>query len=633
MREAQLQKSYYLWELRPYFRQVAGQLAIGSISGIVMNIAVVLPAILLGRAIDTALAFERGEVDASSMMWAALAFAGGVALTEGPRMGKRWWLMTANARIRSNVRTNALRGVVVWPMAQLDSVPTGDLMARIIGDVEVMGVGVREFIIESWDTVLFSISLIVAMLIYDANLTIYAMLPVPLAMLLAKSTGRWISGRTIATREANADLTASIQERLASIRVLRMFGRTESAVEQVGILSQNQADTNLSLVRLRSGLRPIYTTMMTAGVLVVVWQGGNNVVNGAMTVGAFVAYLELYLRFVNRAFRVPQLINSIQSGSAAFERLRPLLAPPPRISNEPRYSSFRAGHIVGLQDKLPAHPPVASGPIGISVRNVTLRYPSSETPTLPSLTNLSLDIQPGALVAITGPVGSGKSALAETLLNLYPLESGQVLLDGIPLEEIRPGERAARIGYLPQDPYLFSGTIRENVLPGSSVNGADADAILDAAISAASLHEDLDTFPGGLESEIGELGVRVSGGQRQRIALARAIANTCPLTPGLLVLDDPFSAVDLETEARIVARLRAFFGPSAPPERRCTIALFSHRLSAFPQADQVVLLEDGRVTEQGTHAELSRADGMYARIYRAQRVAERGGGIGRSDRE
>jgi ATP-binding cassette subfamily B multidrug efflux pump len=252
-------------------------------------------------------------------------------------------------------------------------------------------------------------------------------------------------------------------------------------------------------------------------------------------------------------------------------------------------------------------------------------------------------------------VGAGKSALARALLGLYPLEGGRVLLDGQAVETLDPAARAARVGYLSQDAYLFSGSVRENVLlpppeggaaPGGAgarrrrVGGSPAGG-LDRAVSVASLEEDVDGFPEGLDTEIGELGVRVSGGQRQRIALARAIAapaagaataddsaapgqpgNDPERGPGLLVLDDPFSAVDVDTEARIVAALRQAFGPAAPRPQRATILLCSHRLTAFPQADQVVVLDGGRVVARGTHAALLRQDGLYARIFRAQhRVA------------
>jgi ATP-binding cassette subfamily B multidrug efflux pump len=620
---------YYLWELRPYFRQVAGQLVLGSIAGLMMNTAVVLPAILLGRAIDTALAFERGAVGSSAVGWAALAFVGGTLLTEVPRIAKRWWLMTANARMRANLRADAWRGVIAWPMARLDSTPAGDVMARIIGDVEVLGVGLREFTIETWDTLLFSLSLMVAMLVYDPMLTVLALLPVPVAMLLAKATGRWVAARTTTSREANASLTTALQEQLAGIRVLRLFGRTGAAVDRVDRLSGAQADTNLALVRLRGGLRPVYTTLMGAGVLFVVWQGGEKVVSGAMTVGAFIAYLELYLRFVNRGFRVPQMINSIQGGAAAYARLRPLLAPPLSLASEPPGASFRAGHLVGMQELAPARPAMPTGPLAVALRGVTFRY---STATAPALCDISLDIPAGALVAVTGPVGAGKSALARALLGLYPLEAGQVLLDGRPLEDMPVAERAARTGYLPQDPYLFSGTVRNNILLGSATLHRAQDHVPDAApgcqvlaaLSCAALGEDLRTFPAGLETEIGERGIRVSGGQRQRLALARALAACSPQAPGLLVLDDPFSALDLDTEAQIVAGLRQLFGPSQPYAQQCTVLLFSHRLLAFPQADLVVVLDRGHILEQGTHAELSQGNGLYARIYRAQRLASAG---------
>lgn len=603
----------YLWAMRGSFRQVAGALVLGSLAGIVMNTTVVLPPILLGRAVDAALAVERGSGDLAAVGWAALAFVGGTLLSEGARVLKRWWLITANTRIRANLRADALRGILALPLAELHQTPIGDLMARVIGDVEVLGVGVREFVIETWDTLLFSLALAAAMLWYDAGLTALVLLPVPLALLLSYAMGRWVGERTRSARAASAQLTAVLQEQLAGLRVLRLFGRAEAAVAEVDARSREQAAANLRGVALRSALQPLYSLLISLGVVLLVWRGGGQVIAGAMSVGAFVAYLQLYLRFIGRGFRIPQLVNSIQSGGVAYARLRPLLAPALPARSEPRGASFRADYLAGSAQAAPAPPAVSPGPIAVALAGVTFRYPDAARP---ALTDLWLDIPAGALIAVTGPVGSGKSALARALLGLFPLERGRVLLDGTPWEELPAQQRAARIGYLPQEPLLFSGTLQENVLLAERAPPADQQRRVEQALDLAALAPDLPALPAGQHTQIGELGVRVSGGQRQRIALARALV--APAAPGLLVLDDPFSAVDIDTEAQIIAGLRAAFGPQAPPERRATIVVCSHRLAAFPQADRVVVLDAGRIAEQGSHAALLAAGGVYARMYRAQ---------------
>jgi ATP-binding cassette subfamily B protein len=254
----------------------------------------------------------------------------------------------------------------------------------------------------------------------------------------------------------------------------------------------------------------------------------------------------------------------------------------------------------------------------VTLRGLTFRYPGAESPALRSL---DLDIPAGSLVGITGPVGSGKSAMARAILGLHPTESGTVLVGGREPSRLTADERAGLIGYLPQDTLLFSGSLREN-LTLTREPGTRDDRPLGRAIRLAALEEDVAGFPGGLATEVGELGVRVSGGQRQRIGLARAIAAGAPGLPGLLVLDDPFSAVDVATEAQIVTSLKQAFGPDAPQRDRVTVIVCSHRLAAFPHADLVVVLQDGRIAASGTHASLLRESPLYARIFQAQLDAE-----------
>jgi ATP-binding cassette subfamily B multidrug efflux pump len=605
----------FLMSLRPYFRQVSGLLVIGSAAGIMMNVAIVLPAVFLGRAINTVLAFQRHEATGGQVAEAAVLFVVATAATQVPRIGKRYWLGVARTRFQANVRADALRGVLAWPMDRLAAMSVGGVMARVIGDVQVLGLGVGEVIVETWDTLLFSLALIVTMFLYSPDLAALSLASVPPALLLAKLAGRLVARRTTDARQSDADLTTVLHEQLHGFRLLRLAGRTAVAEERVHALADRQAQAELAAIRLDEALSAVYTTLLSAGVVFVVWIGGREVAAGTLTVGGLIAFLQLFVRFAGRAPRIPQMVNRVQAAGAAYVRLEPLVAPALPVSADPAWSSYRSTHVAGIE--LQPRQPVLErrSAARLKLDGVTFAYPGS---TRAVLTDLSLEVPAGSLVAVTGAVGSGKSALARLAAGIYAPDTGRVLIDDQSAVGLEPAERATLVGYVGQDPHLFSGTVADNVMLGTGAPmRADGQPAAQRAVALAVLTADVAAMPDGLDTEIGELGVRVSGGQRQRIALARALGAGGHV-PALLVLDDPFSNVDVATEAAIISGLREAIGPAAPVGERASILLLSHRLAAFPYAERVIVLEGGRVEEQGTHGELLAAGGLYAQIFRAQ---------------
>ena len=570
-----------------YLRNYSWRLIRGSIGGIGYNTLIVLGPIFLGRALDAVLALEKSGFSAGSYRVLYLNLGWLVASTvafQGFRVLKRWDFRNMSTRIGNDLRSDLMRSSMSWSMPEFDKEKVGDLMSRAVGDVGQVSQTVMTTVTEIYDTLLLIVSYFVACLYYQPALTLTASIPQAVTILLAGRTGSLIFRFSSEARQAASRVNSHLREQLQAERVLRVFGREQEERERLGRLCRRQLIANLRLSMLQGGLMPFYAALSSVGIVLVISSGGARVASGQWTVGTFTAYLTLFSAMTARTMMAARVLNGLHAGRANWTRVSAKLVQ-------------ARTQVLGEKSEVPVG--VAPGGLDLRVRDLHFSFSGSSTD---ALAGISFEARPGSLVAVTGPIGSGKSALATVLTGLYPYQ-GSVLFGGRELRDISPIERERTVSLLDQNAFLFSATIRENVV---FFEEADDERLMET-LRLSGLKEDLSVFPDGVDTIIGEQGTRVSGGQRQRIALARALYRGSPL----VILDDPFSAVDIATEQRMVQRIREAAGDS-------TLLLFSHRLSSFPQADKVIVLSEGRVLEAGTHAELVLNEGLYARIFRAQ---------------
>jgi len=588
----------YLWRYSPILIR-------GSIGGVGYNTLIVLGPIFLGRALDAALALEKSgfSPDSYRNLYLNLAFLViSTVVFQGFRTLKRWDFRNMANRIGNDLRRELMEGSMSWLMPVFDREKIGDLMSRAVGDVSQVAATVMTTVTELYDTLVLIVSYFVACLYYEPRLTVLAAIPQVVTVLLAERTGSLVFRLSTEARQAASRVNTHLREQLQAERVLRVFGREMEERERLGRLCRQQLVANLRLSVLQGGLMPFYAVLSSLGVVLVISSGGARVAAGQWTVGLFTAYLTLFTAMTARTLMAARVLNNLQAGKASWARV---VAKIDQERTEPLddVTQSRPAAISTLSTEVAAEGPAPAAParrgLNLEVRDLRFSFPGVLAD---AIAGISLEARPGSFLAVTGPIGSGKSALATVLTGLYPYQ-GSVLFDGRELRDIPPKERERIVSLLDQNAFLFSATIKENV----TFFRETSDQKLMETLHLAGLKEDLALFPRGVDTLIGEQGTRVSGGQRQRIALARALYRGSPL----VILDDPFSAVDIATEQRMVQRIRE-------AARGSTLLLFSHRLSSFPQADKVIVLVDGQVHEVGTHAELLDRDGLYARIYRAQ---------------
>ncbi|GIU73151.1 MAG: ABC transporter [Bryobacteraceae bacterium] len=462
---------------------------------------------------------------------------------------------------------------------------TGDIMARATNDLNavrmMMGPAVM-YLAETSLTLLLALSVMLAV---DWRLTLWALAPAPLISLAVVFFGRRIHERFEAIQRLFSDISSRVQESLAGIRVIRAYVQEEAEMRRFQELNERFIGENLRLAKLSGLFLPLLFFFVGLTFLIVLWVGGLQLLEGRITLGSFVMFNSYMAMLVWPMIAFGWVTNLVQRGRASLGRIRELMAEQPRIAAPP------------------APRPVPAGPCEIRFEDVRAAFDGRTV-----LSGISLRIPAGSTVAIVGRTGSGKSTLVHLIPRLLDPAGGAVLLGNVDLRELDPQQVRRRIGFVPQETFLFSATLAENIAFGAP--GAPREEILRAA-HMAGLEQDLQSFPQGLDTEVGERGLTLSGGQKQRVAIARALVRN----PEILILDDALSAVDTLTEDRILSGLRQFM------HGRTTI-LISHRVSTVREADTIYVLDQGRIVEQGSHDELLALNGYYADLYQKQLLEE-----------
>jgi ATP-binding cassette subfamily B protein len=517
-----------------------------------------------------------------------------VAIVAGlMRYGMREILNTVSRRIEYDLRNDLFIHLEKLDASYFGRTRTGDIMARLTNDLGAVRMAAGPAIMYLMNTIAGALFALFFMLRIDVKLTILALLPMIALPAITAYLGRAVHRRFEAVQEHFSTLTTHAQENLSGTRIVRAYRQENAEIERFALLNDEYLRRNMSLARLYGTMFPTFALLAGMAAVVVLGVGGTLALRGTISVGSFVAF-GLYLNLLTwPLIALGWVINLFQRGSASMIRLMDILDAKP-----------------GLKDPCIADqmslPPTAGGR-SIEFRDVGFYFPPAEGQQ-PRwvLRNVSFTVPAGATLGIVGSTGSGKTALMDLIPRLYDAQEGEILIDGIPVRRLAQHELRAAIGFVPQESLLFSDTIGANLSYGT--NNPEG---VEWAAETAQLTDTIKGFPGGFETMLGERGINLSGGQKQRASLARALARR----PSIVLLDDALSAVDTHTEAEILRALR-----DALTSRTAVIA--SHRVSAIRDASWIIVLDEGKVVEQGKHDQLMAAEGRYWSLLRRQQLVE-----------
>jgi len=568
--------------LLPYFKKYRWGFALGGVCVLLNNGIWILFPLVIRMAFDGLnQGVTRHKLLTYSLLVLAVAGAKGIF-----QFLTRWIVIGISRNVEFDMRNDLFRHLERLSLSYYQRTRTGDIMARCTNDLNAVRMLLGPAVMYSANTIVFTTGALFFMWHINHRLTMYAFLPLPIVSITIQYFGRKIHERFERIQAMFSEISARAQENFSGARVIRAYVQEEAEIAQFEAANREYIRRSLKLVRLMGMLWPTLETMLGLAIVMVLWLGGRQVLSGGITLGGFVAFNTYMVQLTWPIIALGWVINLFQRGKASMGRINEIFEEQPEIVDDPATVN---GSLEVRGE--------------IEFRNLSFSYDGHEV-----LHDISLRIPAGSSLAIVGPTGSGKTSLVSLIPRVFDAAPGMVLIDGHEIREFSLETLRRSIGFVPQETFLFSDTVRENIAFGKS--GA-TDAEVQAAADGASISGDIEEFPEKYRTVVGERGITLSGGQKQRTAIARAIIRD----PRILVLDDALASVDTHTEDKILGHLREVMGG------RTTIFI-SHRVSSVRNADRIAVLHSGRIVELGTHEELLGRDGYYTELYNKQLLEE-----------
>ncbi len=587
MSSEQPSKRHSIKTIVPYFRPYRRAIVFGLLLIIATNFFQAISPAVLGRAIDAvSVAADRSVIFRYAGLLVLVAFCAGIT-----RFAHRKLLNGVSRRIENDLRIAFFDHLLRMDAPFFARHRTGDLMTRAVSDIGAVRQAIGPAIMYSINTISLTAMSLTVMLQISPTLTLFSLIPMLLMGPVTLYFGNLIHRRWTHIQDQLALLTNNVQENLNGVRIVRAYVQEDAQEADFDVVSREYIRRNINLARISAVFDPSLALLTGAGLLIVLMVGGRQVMDGELTIGELVAFNTYLVMLIWPMIAIGWVTNLFQRGGASNQRLQEIMTDQPLVAP-------------------PEHPVAVEVKGRLEFRNVSFRYPETERFVLK---DVSFTIEAGQTAAIVGPTGSGKSTIVALLTRRYDPTSGEVLLDGVPLSKITPEQLRAAIAIVPQDAFVFSETIAENIALGLPVGsaGVQPGKPIEEVAQISRLDETVAEFPMGYQTRLGERGVNLSGGQRQRTTLARALARD----PRVLILDDALSAVDTHTETEILEALQRVFAQR-------TAIIVSHRVTAVMNSDVIFVTENGSIVEQGTHRELLAKRGLYVSLLKRQLLEE-----------